>query len=58
MGAGNRIGTGLSYRSAKLHRLPEFIPLESILGLLKSKKIRAQEGRVQRSVIKYSVKSQ
>ena len=26
MGARNRVGIGLSYRPAKLHRLPEFIP--------------------------------
>jgi hypothetical protein len=38
MGARNRVGTGLSYRPARLHRLAE-----SILGLLKSLKIRAQE---------------
>jgi hypothetical protein len=37
---GNRVGIGLSYRPARLHSLAELI-LESILGLLKSLKIRA-----------------
>jgi hypothetical protein len=37
MGARNRIGIGLSYRTARLHRLAE-----SILGLLKCLKIRAK----------------
>jgi hypothetical protein len=36
MGARNRVGIGLSYRPARLHRLSESIP-----GLLKSLKIRA-----------------
>ncbi len=35
MGARNRAGIGLSYRAARLHRLAEWIPLESIIGLLK-----------------------
>ncbi len=39
--ARNRVGTGLSYRPARLHSLVELVPLESILGLLKSLKIRA-----------------
>jgi hypothetical protein len=34
IGARNRVGRGLSYRSARLHRLAESIP-----GLLKFKKI-------------------
>jgi hypothetical protein len=41
MGARKRVGIGLSYRPARLHRLAELIPCESILGLLKSLKIRA-----------------
>jgi hypothetical protein len=40
MGARNRVGTGLSYRPARLCSLAE--SLESILGLLKSLEIRAQ----------------
>ncbi len=36
MGARNRVGIGLSYRLARLHRLAESIP-----GLLKCLKIRA-----------------
>jgi hypothetical protein len=40
MGARNRVGIGLSYRSARLHRLAE-LTMKSILGLLKSLKIRA-----------------
>ncbi len=42
MGARNRVGRGLSYRSARLHRRAELIPRKSILALLKSLKIRAQ----------------
>jgi hypothetical protein len=43
MGAGNRVGVGLSYRPARLHTQTGGIgSLESILGLLKSLKIRAQ----------------
>jgi hypothetical protein len=38
MGARNRVGIGLSYRPARLHRLAELFP-----GLLKSFKIRAQD---------------
>ncbi len=45
MGARNRVGIGLSYRPARLHRLAEIYSLESILGLLKSKKIRALIGQ-------------
>jgi hypothetical protein len=44
MGARNREGIGLSYRPARQHSLAELVPstsLESILGLLKSLKIRA-----------------
>jgi hypothetical protein len=36
MEAGNRVGIGLSYRPARLHRLADFDSLESIPGLLKS----------------------
>jgi hypothetical protein len=36
MGARNRVGIGLSYRSVRLHRLAESIP-----GLLKSIKIKS-----------------
>ncbi len=38
--ARNRVGTGLSYRPVRLQRLAVFDSLESILGLLKSLKIR------------------
>ncbi len=45
-GARNQIGIGLPYRPARLytllHSLAEFRFLESILGLIKSLKIRAQ----------------
>jgi hypothetical protein len=34
----NRVGIGMSYRPARLHRLAELVTLESILGLLKSLK--------------------
>ncbi len=32
MGAGNRVGIGLSYRPARLNRLAEFIPWNRFLG--------------------------
>ena len=35
MGARNRVGIGLSYRPARLHRLAEFIPRSQFLGSLK-----------------------
>jgi hypothetical protein len=35
MGAGNRVGIGLSYRPARLHRLEELIPWNRFLGYLK-----------------------
>jgi hypothetical protein len=35
MGAENRVGIGLSYRPARLHRLAEFIPWNRFLGSLK-----------------------
>jgi hypothetical protein len=41
MGVRNRVGIGLSYRPARLHRLAESTPWELIPGLLKSLKIRA-----------------
>ncbi len=41
-GARNRIGIGLWYRPARLQRLAEFIPFESIPGLHRRLKIRAQ----------------
>jgi hypothetical protein len=41
MGARNRGVIGLLYRPARLHRLVEFIPLESIPGLHKRLKILA-----------------
>jgi hypothetical protein len=48
MGARNRVGIELSYRSARLHRLAEFIPWNRFLGsiqLHKRFKIRAPENR-------------
>jgi hypothetical protein len=41
LGARNRVGIGLSYRPTRLDSLAEFFSSESILGLLKSLKIRA-----------------
>jgi hypothetical protein len=41
MGARNRGGRGLSYRPARLHRLAEFISLESVPGPHTRLKIRA-----------------
>jgi hypothetical protein len=41
MGARNRGGIGLSYRTARLHRLAEFIPWNQIPGPHKHLKIRA-----------------
>ncbi len=41
MGARNRVGIGLSYRPARLHKLAEH-SLESIPELHKRSKIRAQ----------------
>ncbi len=38
MGARNRLGTGLSYRPARLHRLVELIPWNRFLGALEVKK--------------------
>jgi hypothetical protein len=38
MGARNRVGIGLSYWPARLHRLAEFIFLNLFLGSLKVKK--------------------
>ncbi len=34
MGARNRVGIGLSYRPARLHRLAEFIPWNRFLGFI------------------------
>jgi hypothetical protein len=34
-GARNRVGGGLSYRQARLHRLAELIPWNRVLGSLK-----------------------
>jgi hypothetical protein len=42
MGARNRVGMGLSYRPARLHRLGGTHSLESLPGLHKRLKIRAQ----------------
>ncbi len=42
MRARNRVGIGLSYRPARLHTALRIGSLESIFGLLKSLKIRAQ----------------
>jgi hypothetical protein len=41
MGARNRVGIGLSYRPARLHRLAKSVPSNRFLGLLKSLKIPA-----------------
>ncbi len=42
MGARNQVGRGTSYRPARIHMLAGYIDsLESIVGLLKSLKIRA-----------------
>jgi hypothetical protein len=38
MGARNRVGIGLSYRPARLHRLAELIPWNQFLSSLKVKK--------------------
>jgi hypothetical protein len=43
MGARSRVGLELPYRPARKHRQAELISLESIPGLLKSLKIRAQD---------------
>jgi hypothetical protein len=48
MGASNRVGIGLSYRPARLNR-PVELTLKSILGLLRSLKIRAQDSPSQQS---------
>ncbi len=42
MRASNRVGIGLSYRPARLHRLAEVIPWNRFLGSIKVKQIRAQ----------------
>jgi hypothetical protein len=34
MGARNRVGIGLSYRPARLHRLAEFIPWNRFLDFI------------------------
>ncbi len=41
MGARNRVGIGLSYHPARLHRLAESIPWNRFLGILKGLQIRA-----------------
>jgi hypothetical protein len=38
MGAGNRVGIGLSYLPARLHRLAEFIPRIRFLGSINVQK--------------------
>ncbi len=40
IGARNRVGTGLSYRPASLHRLAESIPWNPFLGSIKVEKYR------------------
>jgi hypothetical protein len=48
MGTRNRVGIGLSYRHARLHRLAEFIPWNRFLGSMhKRLKIRAQASGVE-----------
>jgi hypothetical protein len=42
MGARNRVGIGLSYRPARLHRLSELAPWKRFLGSFKRFQIRAQ----------------
>jgi hypothetical protein len=52
MGARKRVGRGLSYRPARLHTQPGGIgSLESILGFLKSLKIRAQAAPRKRNIV-------
>jgi hypothetical protein len=41
VGARNRVGIGLSYRPARLHRLAEFVPWNRFLGVIKVLKNRA-----------------
>jgi hypothetical protein len=45
MGPRNRVGKGLSYRPARLHRLTEMIPWNRFLGFLKGLQILALAGR-------------
>jgi hypothetical protein len=40
VGTRNRVGIGLSYRPARLHRFAELIPWHRLLGSFKSLKIR------------------
>jgi hypothetical protein len=47
MGARNGVGIGLSYWPARVHRLMAFISLESITGVHKCLKIRAQDAIVE-----------
>jgi hypothetical protein len=35
LGAGNRVGIGLSFRPARLHSLAELVPWNRLLGFLK-----------------------
>jgi hypothetical protein len=56
MGARNRIEIGLSYRPARLHQPGGSVYVESILGLLISLKIGAQN-RLQFGIHVYNHKS-
>ncbi len=50
MGASNRVGIGLSYRAARLHRLAKFIPWNRFLGFINVQKyglrLHAQPGGI------------
>ncbi len=52
MGARNRVGNGLSYRPARLHRLAEYIPWNRFLGSLKVSKYSLRSWRKKRMKIR------
>jgi hypothetical protein len=47
VGARNRVGIGLSYRPARLHRLAETFPWNRFLGSIKVKKYRLWNAKAQ-----------
>jgi hypothetical protein len=53
MGARNRVGIGLSYRTVRLHKGGGFDFFESIAGLLKSLQMRALAGGVRQIGLSY-----